>query len=77
MMHLEKKDRNKYTANEQYFADCLNIKSLVGEEDDDDEESYKQEDNETTCFPINRSLSFEKSKQKREVGGFSFSFGTP
>jgi hypothetical protein len=73
MMHLHRKvilslttcltfqDHTTYTANEQFFAECVGIKNVEEEDDeedvieiDDDEE--EEESKEALTFPIGRSL---------------------
>jgi len=67
MMHLEHKDRNDYTTNEQWFADSLGIQAEAEEDDEDDElfeeeEKEEEESGESKCFPINCSLSLQAAK---------------
>jgi hypothetical protein len=58
-------DDATYTANEQFFADCLEIHNteIEYEDDvvDDDDDLEEEESNELLCFPISKSLSLQNA----------------
>ena len=80
MFHLERKDSERYTANENYFAECVGIHNEEAENDDDDlfDEGEEEEDDDAVCkcFPINSSLSLHAAKST-DVFSFVTDFMTP